>query len=57
MANFITFVPCCAPIEEDNYAVFIGSPIVGMPNGTTWVYFGATITGGGPGPWNQLINE
>jgi len=56
MANFITFVPCCAPIEEDNYFVFIGSPIVGMPNGTTWVYFGATITGGGPGPWNQLIN-
>ena len=56
MANFITFVPCCAPIEEDNYAIFIGSPIVGMPNGTTWVYFGATITGGGSGPWNQLIN-
>jgi hypothetical protein len=50
----ITFVPCCAP--GDNYARFIGSSIVGMPNNSTWVYTGTSIIQGeGSGPWTQLI--
>ena len=50
----ITFVPCCAP--GDYYARFIGNPIVGMPNNTTWVYTGtSTIQGEGSGPWTQLV--
>lgn len=56
MANIptITFVPCCAP--GDNYARFIGSSIVGMPNNSTWVYTGTSvIQGEGSGPWTQLI--
>ena len=54
MADTITFVPCCAP--GDSYAQFIGSPIVGIPNNTTWVYTGTSvITGAGTAPWNQLI--
>jgi len=51
----ITFVPCC-PTPGDYYAQFIGSPIVGIPNNTTWVYTGTSvITGAGTAPWNQLI--
>ena len=54
MADTITFVPCCAP--GDSYARFIGSPIFGMPNNSTWVYTGTSIIQGeGSGPWTQLI--
>ncbi len=50
----ITFVPCCAP--GDSYARFIGNPIVGMPNNSTWVYTGTSIIQGeGSGPWTQLV--
>jgi hypothetical protein len=51
----ITFVPCC-PTPGDYYAQFISSPIVGIPNNSTWVYTGTSIiTGAGTAPWNQLI--
>ena len=53
-SSTITFVPCCAP--GDYYARFIGNPIVGIPNNSTWVYTDlVTIQGEGSGPWTQLV--